>query len=345
MHFPIAGVEVNPLALVLIGFTVGICGAFFGIGGAFMVTPALNLFGFPMAYAIGTDLAHTMGKSIVATLKHRLLGNIDFKLGGLMIPGTVAGVEIGKRLILHLERIGRVDAIVRYTYVLLLGSIGLLIIWELLKNRHHKQEADGQTPAHRIAHRVQRIAIPPLLSLPKSRISHISLWAILGVGFATGFAASFLGVGGGFIRVPALIYVLGVPTLVAIGTDLFEIIISSGYGAFTYAVAGRVDILAALIMLLGAGVGAHIGAVCTSYVGSVRIRFYFSLAVLMAAASVLLKQLSVSLGKGTLGTTASYLIVVSAVIISVVIILTALLQARRKRQQHINILLQLQKSK
>src|SRR3972149_8387911 len=134
MYFPLAGAEVNPAALVLIGFTVGVCGAFFGIGGAFMVTPALNLFGFPMAYAIGTDLAHIMGKSIVATLKHRLLGNIDFKLGALMIPGTVAGVETGKRLVLYLGRIGQVDTIVRYTYVILLLSIGLLILWELAKN-------------------------------------------------------------------------------------------------------------------------------------------------------------------------------------------------------------------
>ena len=128
MYFPVAGVELNPLALVFIGFTVGVCGAFFGVGGAFMVTPALNLFGFPMAQAIGTDLAHTMGKSLVATLQHRLLGNIDFKLGLLMFPGTVPGVEVGKRLILHLERIGQVDSIVRYAYVILLVSIGLLIL-------------------------------------------------------------------------------------------------------------------------------------------------------------------------------------------------------------------------
>src|SRR3972149_9771462 len=146
MYFPLAGAEVNPAALVLIGFTVGVCGAFFGIGGAFMVTPALNLFGFPMAYAIGSDLAHVMGKSIVATLKHRLLGNIDFKLGGLMILGTVPGVEVGKRLILHLERIGQVDAIVRYIYILLLGSIGLFILWELLKYSRHQEGAHREPP-------------------------------------------------------------------------------------------------------------------------------------------------------------------------------------------------------
>lgn len=338
MYFPIAGVEVSPLLLVLIGFTAGVCGAFFGIGGAFMVTPALNLFGFPMAHAIGTDLAHVMGKSIVATLKHRLLGNIDFKLGGLMILGTVPGVEAGKRLILHLERIGQVDTIVRYTYVILLGSIGLLILWELLKNRSSSKQELRETPAHGIAHRVQSITIPPMVSLPKSRIDHVSLWVILGIGFATGLAAGFLGVGGGFIRVPVLIYFLGVPTLVAIGTDLFEIVISGGYGAFTYALAGRVDILAALIMLLGAGVGAHIGAICTSYVESTRIKLYFASAVLMAALSVVLKQLSVNLGEESLSTSASYLIVASALIISVVIILTALLRLRKIRQQRVNIL-------
>lgn len=333
MYFPIAGVEVNPLALVLMGFTVGVCGASFGIGGAFMVTPALNLFGFPMTYAIGTDLAHTMGKSLVASLKHRLLGNVDFKLGGLMVLGTVPGVEAGRRLILYLERIGQVDAIVRYIYVFLLGSIGLLMLWELLKNRHYRQEGQYEIPARGIAQKVHNITVQPLVSLPRSRIKQVSLWAIVGIGFATGLAAGFLGVGGGFIRVPALIYLLGTPTLVAIGTDLFEIMISSAYGAFTYALAGRVDILAALIMLLGAGVGAHIGAICTSYIESARIRLYFAFAVLVAAVSVGLKQLSVNLGERSLGSSASYLIVASALIISIVIISTALLGLRRKRQQ------------
>src|SRR3972149_7626481 len=134
MELPMSGVSINPYLLILIGFCVGVLGGFFGVGGSWMVTPALNIFGFPMVYAIGTDLAHIMGKSIVATLKHRLLGNIDFKLGALMIPGTVAGVETGKRLVLYLGRIGQVDTIVRYTYVILLLSIGLLILWELAKN-------------------------------------------------------------------------------------------------------------------------------------------------------------------------------------------------------------------
>lgn len=333
MYFPIAGVEVNPLALAFLGFAVGVCGAFFGIGGAFMVTPALNLFGFPMAYAIGTDLAHIMGKSVAATLKHRLLGNIDFKLGLLMLPGTVAGVEAGKRLILHLEKAGQVDAIVRYTYVVLLLSIGVLIIWEVWKNRHpHERLRGSLSPG--IA---QRVAIPPFVSLPRSRIARISIWSLLGVGFATGIAAGFLGVGGGFIRVPALIYLLGAPTLVAVGTDLFEIVLSSGYGAVTYALAGRVDILAALVMLLGAAVGAHIGATCTTYVEGTRVKVYFAAAILTAALSVTVKQLSVSLGQHGLATLATYLILASALAITAVILITALARWRKIRQQRLRI--------
>lgn len=341
MHFPISGVEINPLVLMLIGFTAGVCGAFFGIGGAFMITPALNLLGFPMAYAIGTDLAHIMGKSIVATLKHRLLGNIDFKLGGLMILGTVTGVELGKILILKLERSGQVDAIVRYIYILLLVSIALLMFWEALKNRHYQQGKHPNTPVPGIAKKVQSIAIGPMVSLRRSRM-RLSIWVILAVGFATGLAAGFLGVGGGFIRVPALIYLLGIPPLLAIGTDLFEIVISSAYGSFTYSLAQRVDVLAALIMLMGAGIGAHIGAICTSYVESARIRFYFAFTVIMAAFSVVLKQVAVNIGEDALSTFSSYLIIASGFIVSMVIILTALLQLRRRRQKRVTVLPQLQ---
>jgi len=105
IFLPIAGVEIMAWKLILLGFTVGVIGGFFGVGGAFMVTPALNVFGFPMAYAIGTDMAHIAGKSIVATAKHRKFGNVDMKLGALMIVGTAIGIELGANFIMWLEKI------------------------------------------------------------------------------------------------------------------------------------------------------------------------------------------------------------------------------------------------
>src|SRR5574340_1678055 len=120
IYLPIAGMHFNVLVLLAIGFSVGVLGGFFGVGGAWVVTPALNVFGFPMAYAIGTDMAHIAGKSIVATAKHRKYGNVDMRLGALMIIGTAIGIEGGATTIMWLEKVGRVDFVVRITYMVLL---------------------------------------------------------------------------------------------------------------------------------------------------------------------------------------------------------------------------------
>jgi uncharacterized membrane protein YfcA len=148
VHLPISGTEVNGLALILLGFTVGVIGGFFGVGGAFMVTPALNVFGFPMAYAIGTDMAHIAGKSIVATFKHRKFGNVDMKLALLMIIGTVLGIELGATLIMWLERIGRIGPIVRVTYMVLLFGLGGYMLYEYMTGtRRAVRQAAAEAPA------------------------------------------------------------------------------------------------------------------------------------------------------------------------------------------------------
>ncbi|MBI4643938.1 MAG: sulfite exporter TauE/SafE family protein, partial [Deltaproteobacteria bacterium] len=130
VYMPIAEMQFNALILVAIGFSVGVLGGFFGVGGAWVVTPALNIFGFPMAYAIGTDLAHIFGKSIVATAKHRKMGNVDMKLGLMSIVGSVIGVEIGAQNVMWLTRIGLAGPIVRYTYMALLFGLGIYMLYD-----------------------------------------------------------------------------------------------------------------------------------------------------------------------------------------------------------------------
>src|SRR5512143_3835470 len=126
IYLPIAGIHFNVLILLLIGTTVGVCAGFFGIGGAWIVTPALNIFGFPMPYAIGTDLAHIGGKSIVSTIRHGRFGNVDVKLGGSMILGTSLGMELGARLVMLLERMGVAGPVIRKIYIVFLAAIGSL---------------------------------------------------------------------------------------------------------------------------------------------------------------------------------------------------------------------------
>lgn len=322
IYLPIAGMEFNVLLLLLIGFTVGVCGGFFGIGGAWIVTPALNIFGFPMPYAIGTDLAHMGGKSIVSTIRHGKFGNVDIRLGVSMIAGTTIGMELGARLVMYLERIGLAESMIRKLYIVFLAFIGSYVLYDYIKyTRRAKTAAVGTSSGaprnqETLAQRLQRVRIPPMIHFKASGIT-CSVWLPVFVGFVTGVVASVLGVGGGFIRMPALIYLIGCPTLVAVGTDLFEVMITGAYGAFTYGVKGRVDLLAAMWMLVGAAVGAQMGTVAVKYVRGYSIRLLFAVTIYIACASVLMKQLEMKLTSSILILTAG--IAISSVIIGVLV--------------------------
>ncbi|HEY5998188.1 MAG TPA: sulfite exporter TauE/SafE family protein [bacterium] len=292
LTLPIAGVEIMAWQLVLLGLTVGVIGGFFGVGGAFMVTPALNVFGFPMAYAIGTDMAHIAGKSIVATAKHRKLGNVDMRLGLIMILFTGIGIELGATLIMYLEKLGRIGPIVRITYMTLLFGLGIYMLYEYYKLTRGASGAKVKDAgASGLALKMQSLNIPPMINLKASGI-RISLWVVGGMAVFTGFLAGFLGVGGGFIRMPALLYVIGCPTTIAVGTDLFEVMISGAYGAFSYAMKARVELLAAVVMLCGAAVGAQFGTVATKYVKGLVIRLYFAVTMLLSGVAVVFKQVA-----------------------------------------------------
>ena len=314
MLFPASGAEASPILLLAMGLIVGVCSGFFGFGGGFMMTPALNMFGFPMPFAIGTDLTQMAGSSAISTMKHRKFGHVDLRLGVLMVVGTVAGVELGKHLIMYMEGVGNVDSVVRYIYVALLAGLGLFMFKEARKSEANNstdaasgEVSQGEPSA--LVQRVRSLNLPPFVSLPVSGIPRISVWVPIGIGFVTGVLAGLLGVGGGFIRMPALVYLLGVPTVVAIGTDLFEIIISGTYGAFTYAMVGRVEIMAAILILLGSSAGVQIGATATRYIQGERIRSYFAITILLAGVAVALTQVAQIFGLAWLDTVAIYLLV------------------------------------
>lgn len=300
MEFPIAGVTVNPLLLAGIGFLVGVLGGFFGVGGGFIAGPLMFWAGVPMNFVVGTDLAHMTGKSIVAAKRHRALGHVDVKLGLVMVMGTIPGIESGARVIEALKVVGAVDVVIGLAYVLILLTVSFFTAWESLRalrtiraDRLAIREVLGFKG---IARRVHSINLPPMISFPASGIASISLWAVLGVGFVTGLLAGFLGVGGGFVRMPMLVYLIGIPTHVAVGTDLFEIVISAGFGTLTHGVKGNVDVLMALVMQTGAALGAQIGAVSTRFFAGPRIRLLFSGLPLLGALMVLARLL----GAGTI---------------------------------------------
>lgn len=294
MYMPVSGETVSVLPLIMIGFFVGVIGGFFGIGGAFMVTPALNIFGFPMAYAVGTDMAHMLGKSIISTFRHWKFGHVDVLLALLMILGTAGGVEIGARVVIWLSYIGMADLVIRYVYIFVLFSLGIYMLWQYydanrVSMKEHRVVKD--LVGNRLTRFLQSLNLPPMINLKKSGI-RISLWIILLVGLCTGFLAGFLGVGGGFVRVPALMYMIGVPMKLAVGTDLFENIVSGAYGSFTYSMKGVVEIYGAMIMLVGAAAGAQFGTIATRYVFGIKMRLYFAVCVFGSAFGVAAKQVS-----------------------------------------------------
>jgi len=299
MFFPISGTHISPIYLVIVGFIIGILGGFFGVGGSFIAGPALRLVGMDWNFAVGTDLAHIVGKSAVAVRRHRALGNVDLKLGLVMALGTIAGAEAGAQLIQVLKRAGNVNLVVSIVSIVVYFSISVFMIWEsqktlrsrkgrsqrgFVKGAKSKRDHSAFGPVTRA---IQRLKIWPMIALPTSGIRAISLWIVLAVAFVGGLFSGFLGGGAGYISMPSMVYVLGVPTHLAVGTDLFEIIISASYGTFSHAIKGNVDILIALVMNTGAAIGAQIGAISTQYFAGPKIRLAFVPLPLIGAAIVI----------------------------------------------------------
>ncbi len=300
MYFPISDVTISPFLLVGIGFLVGVLGGFFGVGGGFLAGPMMFWAGVPMNFVVGTDLAHMTGKSIVAAKRHRTLGHVDVRLGAVMILGTMVGVEIGAMFIEALELSGNIDRVIGIIYIVILILIGSFTAWESIKAIRmvgsEQMDARDALAFTSITKHVRKIRIWPMVSFPGAGIDEISLWVVVGVGMITGVLAGMLGVGGGFIRMPMLIYLLGVPTHVAVGTDLFEIVFSAGYGTLTHGVKGNVDILMALVMQTGAALGAQIGATGTRYFAGPRIRLFFSVLPFIGVVLVIIRLLGGGMG-------------------------------------------------
>ncbi len=294
MYLPIAGVNISLLLLVGLGFAVGVLAGFLGMGGGWIITPALNIFGLPMPFAIGTGLANIAGQSALASVKHRKMGNVDYVLGVTLGISMVVGVEGGVKLVLHLASLGMAASAVRYVYIVFLSALGIAMLAEYAVAA--RRGASGVTEGHAstgrrgLVSRYGILRVPPVLRLRTSGVE-VSLWVLVLCGVGIGFLAGIMGNGGGWALVPLLVYVLGAPTYVAVGTSLVCVMVSGAYGAFTYALQGRVEVFAALCMMAGAAVGAQLGSAAIRYVRGARVRVLYAAMLLLVAASVVMKQL------------------------------------------------------
>jgi len=328
----IMGVSVALLGLFAgFGVLIGLLFGFFGMGGSFLVTPALMVMGYETDVAVASGLAFVFATSVIATLKHRDLGQVDYKLGVLMIAGTTAGIEVGKIGLHYLQNIGLADTVVSVIYVLLLGGIGAFITYTAVKGGDggglspDHDEADGEINPDEIpdiAKTIQSYRIPPMISL-RGGIT-VSLWMILLVAFATGLLSGFLGVGGGFIRMPALFYLIGVPVPIAVGTDLFEIVFSGGIGSFLYAMDGAVNLSIVVPLLAGSAGGARIGAAATSLVDEDEIKVYFGVMLLLGAVAVALRKIGTFMDIPVLQTVSLAVILGAATLVAGAVVVSSI---------------------
>jgi len=320
MQFPLSDTSASPWWLLLLGFTAGSSSGFWGVGGGWVITPALFILGFPLNIAVGTSLAFIYGQSIVSTLKHRELGNVHLPLGLILSCGMIPGVEVGVRVIQRLKKVGEVEKVLGTFYIFFLLAIFIFTLWESLKA---KRQTEGDKAVIRFKQPLQWLSLPPYIQVKEE---NVPVTSVLGVGFITGFFAGLLGIGGGIINLPLLIYVIGLPTKEAVGTSLLSILIAGAYGTFSHSWQGNVEIIATYLLLAGGLVGARIGSLATRYTPGVSIRLLFSLGIGATSLSVALRMM----GKVTI----SFLLIFGVAIIMCVIILAYLLRGVYERRNN-----------
>jgi len=312
---------------VAFGFVVGILFGFFGMGGSFLVTPALLMLGYPTPVAVGSGMAFVFGTAVIATLKHHDLGQVDYRLGAIMIVGTTLGIEVGRIAVFSLEELGLAAGVISAAYVVLLGTIGALVTRDALRGEgggiDHRSSgevsADHEMPE--IARTIGRtVRVPPMVTLRGG--VRVSVWLVTGVAFLTGLLAGFLGVGGGFVRMPAMIYAIGVPVPVAVGTDLFEIVFSGAIGSYLYGQAGGIDLGIVVPLLFGSALGARIGSAATAVVDPRGIKVYFGGMLLAGALAVAVGEVGSALAVEPLETLGLVIVIGAAVVVSAAVLLT-----------------------
>lgn len=278
IYLPIAEVVVNPLTLVLLGLIVGLMSGLFGVGGGFLITPLLFFIGIPPAFAVATGANQVVASSFSGLLAHLKRKTVDFRMGWVLLAGGVVGSTIGVSVFNLLQKIGQVDLVVQLSYVVFLGFIGAMMLQESLRALARTRGG----PVKR-ARRNQHVWVHRWPAKMKFRASGLYISAIppLMVGAFVGFLGAIMGVGGGFIMVPAMIYLLGMPTKVVIGTSLFQITVLSAYTTLMHAIASNtVDIMLAVLLIVGGVVGAQIGANLSARLKAEQLRVLMALLVL-----------------------------------------------------------------
>lgn len=277
IYLPIAEVSVNLWLLLGLGGIVGFLSGMFGVGGGFLITPLLFFVGVPPAVAVATGANQVVASSVSGVLAHFKRRTVDLRMGMVLLVSGLAGSWAGIWVFNLLERIGQIDLVVQLTYVLFLGLIGLLMLQEGIRALRRASREPGKITRH------QHLWVHRWPLKMKFRTSglYISAIPVAAVGFFVGVLAAIMGVGGGFVMVPAMIYLLGMPTKVVIGTSLFQIIFVTAFTTFMHAWTNQsVDLLLAVILIVGGVIGAQLGAQVGARLKAEQMRILLALLVL-----------------------------------------------------------------
>ena len=287
LYLPIAEVSVNAFLLLGIGGLVGVLSGMFGVGGGFLMTPLLFFIGIPPAVAVATGANQIVASSVSGALAHLRRRTVDLRMGTVLLVGGLAGAALGIQIFNVLRARGQVDLLVQLSYVFFLGAIGALMLVESLRAlRRARRAAARPRRQHGWMH-----ALPFKMRFRASGL-YLSVLPPLAVGLVVGVLVAIMGVGGGFIMVPAMIYLLGMPTKVVIGTSLFQIVFVTAFTTLLHAITNQtVDVLLALLLLLGGVVGAQVGARLGTRLKAEQLRILLALLVLSVCGKLALDLL------------------------------------------------------
>lgn len=285
LYLPIAEMSVNVFAFLGMGGAVGFLSGMFGVGGGFLMTPLLIFSGIPAAIAVGTEAAQILASSVSGAIAQWRRNNVDVKLGMVLLSGGIVGAAAGVEAVKLLRQIGQFDLFVSIAYVTFLGIIGVLMLIESAKAmrraRYGTVMSTRRPGQHNWVHKM-----PLRMRFHRSKL-YISIIPPFAIGMLVGFLGAIMGVGGGFIMVPAMIYLLRVPTNVVVGTSLFQIVFVTGATTILHAAQNKsVDVILALLLMIGGVIGAQLGAAAGQKLKGEQLRFLLGGLVLLVCVRV-----------------------------------------------------------
>ena len=286
IYLPIAEMNVNIFLIVFIGMAVGALSGLFGVGGGFLMTPLLIFLGIPPVVAVGSEAPHVLASSVSGVIAHWRKKNVDFKMGFFLLSGGVVGSTVGVNLFKLLKTYGQIDIVIQFLFIIFLGFIGLSMAFESAKTtiKNYRTTSAIRTKLHQHSwiH-----GLPFKLRFHRSKLYISAIPPIL-IGFFVGVLSAMMGVGGGFIMIPAMVYILGMSTNVVVGTSLFQIIFVTANSTFFQSYLNQtVDIVLSALMILGGVIGAQIGVRIGSQLKAEYLRGILAILVLLVCAKIL----------------------------------------------------------